>query len=89
MNPYGTQIKKAWDLAVPEIFVPGLSQRYFSQSQPSQENQSQSQVPGQKSHGIPVTLPIPGKMGPNHPNFNDATLIIQNWLVSRLSKHLS
>ena len=48
---HGTRVPtcpKAWDLAVPEIFVPGLSQRYLSQSQASQKNQSQSrsQVPG-------------------------------------------
>ena len=48
---------KAWDLAVPEIFVPGLSQRYMSKSKASQDNQSQ--VPGQKFHGIPVPLPVP------------------------------
>ena len=56
---------KAWYLAVPQIFVLGLSQRYLSQSQASQENQSQSQsqvpdlCPGTKSPGIPVPLPIP------------------------------
>ena len=52
---HGTRVPsspKAWDLAVPEISVSGLSQRYLSQSKAFQENQSQ--VPGQKYHGILV-----------------------------------
>ena len=45
---------KAWNFSVPKIFVPGLSQRYLSESQASQGYVSRDS----KSHGIPGTLPI-------------------------------